>query len=68
MNVAAENLAAVVDVLPSLHAPTINKLSDESWLAVETVVNKREVRDIIPLLRRHGAEGILEFELQKMVR
>jgi len=68
MNVSARDLETIVSVLPSLHAPTINKLSDENWLAVETVVSKNEVREMIPVLKRAGAEGILEFELRKMVR
>lgn len=68
MNVSSENIDVVAKVLPSLHAPTINKLYDEGWLAVETVVSKSEVRELIPVLKRAGAEGILEFELRKMVR
>ena len=68
MNVSSNDIDAIAKVLPSLHAPTINKLYDEGWLAVETVVSKNEVRDLIPILKRAGAEGILEFELRKMVR
>ena len=67
MNVAATNLDAVVSRLPSLHAPTINPLYGDDWLAVETVVGRSQVREIIPQLKDAGAEGILEFELQKMV-
>ncbi|MCP5367537.1 MAG: ATP phosphoribosyltransferase [Hyphomicrobiales bacterium] len=66
MNVAADDLDAVVALLPSLHAPTVNKLSDESWLAVETVVDRGEVRTLIPKLKAAGAEGILEMDLQKI--
>ncbi|MGI9319374.1 MAG: ATP phosphoribosyltransferase [bacterium] len=68
MNVSSKDIDSIAKVLPSLHAPTINKLYDEGWLAVETVVSKDEVRDLIPILKRAGAEGILEFELRKMVR
>lgn len=68
MNVASENIDAVVKVLPSLHAPTINQLYGDNWLAVETVVNKHEVRKIVPIIKKAGAEGILEFALRKMVR
>jgi len=67
LNVAAEHLDAVVSLLPSLHAPTLSHLYDQRWLALETVVDAREVRDLIPRLRAAGAEGILEFELRKMV-
>jgi ATP phosphoribosyltransferase len=67
LNVRAENLDAVVALLPSLHAPTVSHLYDREWLAVETVVDAHAVRDLVPLLRAAGAEGILEYELRKMV-
>ena len=67
MNVPGDRLDELVGQLPSLHAPTINRLYGDEWLAVETVVSKKEVRKIIPLLKSAGAEGILEFELRKMV-
>jgi len=67
MNVPGDRIDQLVKQLPSLHAPTINKLYDNNWLAVETVISKKEVRKIIPTLKATGAEGILEFELRKMV-
>ena len=67
MNVPAARLDEVVAQLPSLHAPTINQLYGDDWLALETVINKGQVRDIVPVLKAAGAEGILEFELRKMV-
>ena len=67
MNVPAERLDAVVKKLPSLHAPTINQLHGDDWLALETVIDKGAVRDIVPLLKAAGAEGILEFELRKVI-
>lgn len=67
MNVPNSRLEELVKQLPSLHAPTINQLYGDDWLAVETVVSKKEVRKIIPALKAAGAEGILEFELRKMV-
>jgi ATP phosphoribosyltransferase len=67
LNVAAENVETVVSLLPSLHAPTVSHLYDQRWLAVETVVDASVVRTLIPQLRAAGAEGILEFELRKMV-
>ncbi len=67
MNVPGDRIDQLVKQLPSLHAPTINKLYDANWLAVETVISKKEVRRIIPTLKAAGAEGILEFELRKMV-
>ncbi len=67
MNVPGAKIDSVVSELPSLHAPTINPLYGDEWLAVETVVSKNQVRQLIPVLKQAGAEGILEFELRKMV-
>ncbi len=67
MNVAAKRLDDVVAILPSLHAPTVSHLYDRQWLAVETVVDSGQVRELVPQLRAAGAEGILEYELRKMV-
>jgi ATP phosphoribosyltransferase len=67
MNIPASRLDEVVAMLPSLHAPTVNHLSDREWLAVETVVDSKDVRNLIPQLKMAGAEGILEYELRKMV-
>lgn len=67
MNVPAKKLEQVVKLIPSLHAPTINQLHGDDWLAVETVISKKEIRDIMPVLKAAGAEGILEFELRKIV-
>jgi len=67
MNVPAKCLEEVVGILPSLHAPTVNHLFDKEWMAVETVVDSHEVRNLIPRLKCAGAEGILEYELRKMV-
>ena len=66
MNVASANLKAVVGLLPSLHAPTVNRLADEGWSAVETVVDNHGVRALIPKLKAAGAEGILQLDLTKM--
>jgi len=67
LNVRDRDLDDVVALLPSLHAPTVSHLYDRDWLAVETVVDSRVVRDLVPRLREAGAEGILEYELRKMV-
>jgi ATP phosphoribosyltransferase len=67
MNVPADKLDGIVALLPSLHAPTVNHLYDKDWLAIETVVDNNRVRDLIPQLREAGAEGILEYELRKIV-
>jgi ATP phosphoribosyltransferase len=67
MNVEAQNLEAVKDLLPSLHAPTVSGLSDDNWYAIETVVVESVVREIIPELKASGAEGIIEIGLNKVV-
>ena len=66
MNVASKDLETVVSLLPSLQAPTINRLADEDWSALETVVDNHEVRTLIPKLKAAGARGILELNLTKM--
>ena len=67
MNVTRTNLDRLVPLLPSLKAPTISSLHSEDWLAVETIVSASAVRDLIPLLRDAGAEGIIEYPLNKVV-
>ena len=67
MNVPEGKLDAIVKLLPSLHAPTVNQLYEKGWLAVETVVDSDQVRELLPQLRAAGAEGILEYELRKIV-
>ncbi len=67
MNVAEENLNRLVEMLPSLHAPTISHLYGKEWLAVETIVNSVDVRELMPALREAGAEGIIEYELRKVI-
>ena len=67
MNVHEDNLAAALKILPALNAPTINSLSREGWYSVESVVEERVVREIIPALKRAGAEGIIEIALNKVV-
>jgi ATP phosphoribosyltransferase len=67
MNVPAERIDEIVNLLPSLHAPTVSHLYDQRWLALETVVDSGRIRTLIPQLRAAGAEGILEYELRKIV-
>lgn len=67
MNVSRDKLDAVVSILPSLHAPTVNPLSDNQWVAVESVVQEDIVREIIPRLKAAGAEGIIEIPLNKVI-
>lgn len=67
MNAAKKDLDRIVAELPALHAPTINPLSQDGWISVETVVEESVVRKIIPKLKDMGAEGIIEIELNKVV-
>jgi ATP phosphoribosyltransferase len=67
MNVAEENIPRVIDILPSLKAPTIAKLYGQDWFAVETIVGEEIVREIIPRLQEAGAEGIIEYSLNKVI-
>jgi ATP phosphoribosyltransferase len=67
LNVHKDNLAAVLGVLPALKRPTISHLSDDQWLAVNTILDECTVRDIIPRLKQAGGEGIVEYPLNKIV-
>jgi len=67
MNVPEEKLKQVVEILPSLNAPTVSPLYQSDWFAVETVVASSVVRDIIPELLKNGAEGIIEYPLNKVI-
>ena len=67
MNIPADRLDRLVAILPSLQAPTVSHLYNQEWFAVETVVGSHEIRDLIPRIKAIGAEGILEYELRKMV-
>ncbi|MEA3470110.1 MAG: ATP phosphoribosyltransferase [Thermodesulfobacteriota bacterium] len=67
MNVSKENLGRVVLLLPSLKAPTTSELYHEEWFAVEAIVDREIVRELIPLLREAGAEGIIEYPLNKVL-
>ncbi len=67
MNAPATQTDEIVALLPSLHAPTVNHLHGGDWVAIETVVNQIETRELIPALKNVGAEGILEVNLNKMI-
>ncbi|OQX62195.1 MAG: ATP phosphoribosyltransferase [Desulfococcus sp. 4484_241] len=67
MNVPGKNLDDIVKLLPSLNAPTVSPLYQSDWFAVETVVDSGVVRDLIPQLMAKGAEGIIEYPLNKVI-
>jgi ATP phosphoribosyltransferase len=67
LNVHRDNLATVLAVLPALKNPTVSPLSDGEWLAVNTILDESTVRNIIPRLKEAGAQGIVEYPLNKIV-
>ncbi len=67
MNVAKENLPALLELLPALKTPTLSPLSNEDWVALEIIIPEHTVRDLLPMLKRAGAEGIVEYPLNKVV-
>ena len=67
MNVPEENLETIIDKLPSVTAPTVAQLYKQDWFSVETVISEHQVRDLVPLLRKMGARGIVEYSLNKVI-
>lgn len=67
MNVYKENLEKVLAILPAMKRPTISHLSEPDWFAVETIIDEQIVRNLVPELKRVGAEGIVELPLNKVI-
>ncbi len=67
MNAPSDRLNDILEMLPALTSPTISPLKDARWLSLETVVDTEIVRDLIPALRKAGAEGIIEYALNKVI-
>ena len=67
MNVETKNVALVMEILDSLKNPTVSQLSDPEWVALEVITDERVVRDLIPQLKRAGAQGIVEYPLNKVI-
>jgi ATP phosphoribosyltransferase len=68
LNVRRENADSIIGLLPALRMPTISPLANGSdWVAIETIIEERQVRKIIPDLKRAGAEGIIEYPLNKLI-
>jgi len=67
LNIKREGLARLLELVPALRRPTISPLSDDEWVAVNTVIEERTVRDLVPKLKAAGAEGIVEYPLNKIV-
>jgi ATP phosphoribosyltransferase len=67
LNVRRDDLSTVLSLLPALQRPTISSLSDDQWVAVNTIIEERTVRDLIPRLKAARAQGIVEYPLNKIV-
>jgi len=67
MNLKKEDLSKIIKILPAIKKPTISPLADEKWVAIETIVDKNIVKDLIPKLKKAGAEGIVEYSLNKVI-
>lgn len=67
MNVPVGSLKRVMSLLSAMHSPTISPLSDSGWYALEVVIDEKVVRDIIPKLKKAGATGIVEYQLNKVI-
>ncbi len=67
MNVSANDLKSVIEILPSITAPTVSNLFETDWFSVETIISERVVRELIPKLLKRGAVGIIEYPLNKVI-
>ena len=67
LNCPREKVSDIVAMLPALKKPTISSLADDGWVALETILKEKEVRSIVPLLKRAGASGIIEYPLNKVI-
>lgn len=67
LNVRKENLDKIISLLPALKKPTISTLTLKEWFALEVIIEEKEVRKILPLLKENGAEGIIEYPLNKLI-
>jgi len=67
MNVLRAKLDGILQELPALRNPTVSALTLEGWVAVETIIDEKIVREIIPQLKAAGAEGIIEYPLNKVI-
>jgi ATP phosphoribosyltransferase len=67
MNVPTNKLKTILSLLPALQSPTISKLTDAKWADVDTIIEEKVVRDLIPRLKKAGAQGIVEYPLNKVI-
>ena len=67
LNVKEKNLEHILSILPSLEAPTVSKLHEEGWVAINIIIDEKKVREILPTLKENGASGIVEYPLNKII-
>lgn len=67
MNIRKSDLPRIIGIIPALRRPTVSPLADDEWVAIETIIEERIVRILVPELKRNGAEGIIEYPLNKVV-
>ncbi|MBL7684470.1 MAG: ATP phosphoribosyltransferase, partial [Deltaproteobacteria bacterium] len=67
LNAPKNQLKRILETLPALHTPTISSQSDDQWVAIEVIVDEKQVRQMIPALKRAGASGIVEYPLNKVI-
>lgn len=67
MNVRQENMKKIISILPAMKTPTVSALSEEGWVDIETIIDEEDVRRLIPDLRKAGAQGIIEYPLNKVI-
>ena len=67
MNVPKGDLKAVLSILPAIKKPTISSLTDAEWVDVDTIIDEKVVKHLIPKLKRAGAHGIIEYPLNKVI-
>lgn len=67
MNVEKKNLEKIINILPAMKKPTISNLTEKDWYAVETIIDKSKAKELIPKLKKLGAQGIVEYPLNKVI-
>lgn len=67
MNVSTDKVKNIIKILPALRKPTVSKLADDEWIALDTIIEEKKAREMIPKLKKLGAEGIVEYPLNKVV-
>ncbi len=67
MNIPKDKIDRIINVLPSLTAPTVANLYNTDWFSVETIISESKVRELVPALLKEGAEGIIEYPLNKII-